>query len=141
MLRKSHIDDFAVPPFQTAALERFVQHQFVARPGARQRHLETFEVLEVLELAAVDQRFANEQRGVAASRRMVRLVGDNLEVDSARHGIVQCDGNCAAAGIEFAGSQSWHHLCGSRKIQKVDVQSFLGEISFGIGHEERRIRR
>ena len=83
VLRKAHVDRGRISPFQAAALERFIEHRFVADADSGERDAEALEIAVALELAALDEFLADQQRRKAVARTVVHLVRHDLEAYAA----------------------------------------------------------
>ena len=141
LIGKAEKDRIDIAVAQSILHQRVVHERVLAVAVRRHRHFQTFEILQALDLAAVDQVGAHHDRLEAVAFGVARLVGDDLDRDAARVGVVEPGRGGARADVDFAGAERGNHLRRRIEAHERDLEALLGVIALGVGDEERRIAR
>src|SRR5215813_9064651 len=127
--------------FKPGGLQEGVERRRIAHPGGIHRELHALEVLERPVAPALDMVLADENFGGAVARRGRRLVGHDLDLDAARHRIVEPGRGGAGAGFDLAGPERRHHIRRRAKIGHFDVEAFVAETALLVRDEDRCVAR
>ena len=135
------VDGLDVGIFQPDGLQESVERRRIAYPRGIHRELHAFEVRERPVAPALDMVLADENFGGAVARRGRRFVGHDLDLDAARHRIVEPGRGGAGAGFDLAGPERRHHVRRRAKIGHFDVEAFVAEIALLVGDEDWGVAR
>jgi hypothetical protein len=122
---------------QATALERLVEDGLL--PDARGRRnceLQALQVGEAVELAALDEGAAHDDRLEAEVGGVARFVGDELDGNLSFVCVVVPRRHRARADIEVAGSERGDHAGSRGEGRKRDVDAGGLEVAFRFGDEE-----
>jgi hypothetical protein len=141
MVGQRKVDGLDIGIFQPGGLQEAVERRRIAHPGGIHRELHTLEVLQRPVAPALDMVLADENFGGAVARRGRRLIGHDLDLDAARHRIVEPGRGGAGAGFDLAGPERRHHIRRRAKIGHFDVEAFVAEIALLVRDEDRCVAR
>ena len=137
VVRQWKIDGLDVGIFQPGGLQEGIERRRIAHPGGIHRELHALEIRERPVAPARDMVLADENFGGAVARWGRRLVGHDLDLDAARHRIVEPGRGGAGAGFDLAGPERRHHIRRRAKIGHFDVEAFVAEIALLVRDEDR----
>src|SRR5581483_3438959 len=138
-LRKGEVDVLDIVVFEPGALQRLVDGRAGRSAFARLGDLGALEVGEGLELAAIDQFLAHQQRDISVAGQVRALVGDDLEADPARLGIVEPGRGGGGGNVDLAGAERGDHVRPGLHVDQRDLEPLVLPIPFVVADEERRV--